>query len=126
MGKFELYQFRSTARNGRTTAGYCQITDSRVDDHSYVAWSCVACGTTNMAAVPPAWRIRSTSAGRIRVWALGDDVLSKDEKVERVDDWSALGLSGAVESSQPGGVLVVGDQLQGRVCFPAEVGQGFT
>jgi hypothetical protein len=40
-----------------------------------------------------------------------DDVLSKDEKVERVDNWSGFGLSGVLESGQTGGVLVVGDQL---------------
>ena len=45
--------------------------------------------------------------------------LSQDEKVERVDHRSALGLGGAVQSGQPGRVLVVGDQLQWRVCFPA-------
>jgi hypothetical protein len=39
------------------------------------------------------------------------DALPKDEEVERVDDRSAPGLSGAVQASQPGGVLVVGDQL---------------
>jgi hypothetical protein len=40
-----------------------------------------------------------------------EDVLSKDEKVERVDNWSGFGLSGVLESGQTGGVLVVGDQL---------------
>lgn len=43
--------------------------------------------------------------------AAEDGVLSKDEKVECVDDWAGFGLSGEVESSQTGGVLIVGDQL---------------
>jgi hypothetical protein len=43
------------------------------------------------------------------VWTI--HVLSKDEKVEGIDHWSALSLSGAVESSRPTGVLLVGDQL---------------
>ena len=38
-------------------------------------------------------------------------VLSKDERVEGIDHWPALGLSGAVEASQSLGVFLVGDQL---------------
>jgi hypothetical protein len=39
------------------------------------------------------------------------NLLSKDEKVECVDDWVGFGLSGVMKSGQTGGVLVVGDQL---------------
>jgi hypothetical protein len=72
--------------------------------------------------------VPGTSGRRAADLGLGaeNDVLSEDEQVERIDDRAGFGLSGAAESGQTGGVLVVGDQLKRRVRFPAHGGHHLT